>query len=75
MKGGILLVSENQFIESQKECADMLGMSLSEYQNYCENLKVPTNKANSNKNTQNKTLEILEFLGIEEQKLKCRKDY
>ena len=69
------MMSKKQFIESQKECAKMLGMTLSEYQQYCENLKVPTNKANSNKNTQNKTLEILEFLGIEEQKLKCRKDY
>ena len=33
-------MSEEQFIESQKECADMLGMSLSEYQDYCKNLKV-----------------------------------
>lgn len=35
------MMNEKQFIESQKECADMLGMSLCEYQNYCQNLKVP----------------------------------
>ena len=35
------MMSEQEFIESQKECATMLGMSLSEYEKYCKNLKVP----------------------------------
>lgn len=34
------MMSEKQFIKSQKDCAKMLGMSLSEYDNYCKNLKV-----------------------------------
>ena len=35
-------MSEREFLESQEECAAMLGMSLSEYQDYCKNLKVPS---------------------------------
>ncbi len=34
------MMSEKEFIESQKECASMLGMSLDEYQEYCKNTKV-----------------------------------
>jgi len=67
-------MSEKQFIESQKECADMLGMSLSEYQNYCENLKAPIAKENTNINSNDKTNEILEFLGMDKGVLKTRKD-
>ena len=37
------MMNEKEFLKSQKECAEMLGMSLSEYQEYCNNLKVPTN--------------------------------
>ena len=41
------MMSEKQFIESQKECAKMLGMSLSEYENYCKDLKVPKQTLNN----------------------------
>ncbi len=40
------MMNEKQFVESQKDCATMPGMSLSEYQEYCKNLKVPTSEAN-----------------------------
>ena len=67
------MMNEKKFLESQKECAKMLGMSLSEYQEYCKNLKVPTNKKNKTEK-ENKTLEILNFFGLSKNKLKCRKD-
>ena len=63
------MMTEKQFIESQKECASMLGMSLSEYQEYCKNLKVPKQKenlANEEENTSN----FLNFLNIEKNLLK-----
>ena len=41
------MMSEKQFIESQKECAKILGMSLSEYENYCKDLKVPKQTLNN----------------------------
>lgn len=68
------MMTEKQFIESQKECATMLGMSLSEYQEYCKNLKVPKQKeklASEEENTSN----FLNFLNIEKEQLKKRKDY
>lgn len=63
------MMTEKQFIESQKECASMLGMSLGEYQEYCKNLKVPKQKenlANEEENTSN----FLNFLNIEKNLLK-----
>lgn len=66
-------MNEKEFIESQKECAAMLGMSLTEYQEYCNDLKVPIETPESEvKNDQ--TLEILKFLGINKNKLKHRKE-
>ena len=70
------MMSEKKFIESQKECAAMLGMSLGEYENYCKNVKVPTNWDNNSYNEKNdKTRDLLKFLGIGEKLLKKRKDY
>lgn len=68
------MMNEKKFLESQKECAKMLGMSLSEYQEYCSNLKVPTNNKKSKAEKENRTLEILKFFGLSKNKLKCRKD-
>ena len=34
-----MILNEKEFIDSEKECASMLGMSLIEYQEYCDNLK------------------------------------
>ena len=36
----VVKLSEKQFLESQKDCASMLGMSLSEYEEYCKKIKV-----------------------------------
>ena len=68
------MINEKNFFESQKECADMLGMSLSEYQEYCNNLRVPTDNKKNKEEKENRTLEMLKILEINESKLKCRKD-
>ena len=67
------MMSEKQFLESQKECASMLGMSLSEYQKYCKNLKVPKQKDDLTKIKEGNTNDILDFLGINKSLLKVRK--
>ena len=57
------MMTEEQFIESQKECADMLGMSLSEYQNYCKKIKAPEN--DNEISVCDNTTQILKLLEIE----------
>lgn len=70
------MMSEKQFIESQKECASMLGMSLSEYEEYCKNLKVPKQTINEEKNEQIEyDNSILNFLGLTPKDLKTKKEY
>lgn len=64
------MMSEKQFIESQKECASMLGMTLSEYQNYCNDVKVPKIDVYKKQKYDNK---ILSFLGLKPKDLKKRK--
>lgn len=66
------MMDEKQFFESQKECAEMLGMSLKEYQEYCKNLKLSDDSLDSSENNTNK---MLDFLGIDRGALKTRKDY
>ena len=69
------MMSEKQFIESQKECASMLGMSLSEYEKYCKNLKVPTeSNIIENESNDDKTIDLLNYLEIDKNLLKRRKD-
>lgn len=68
------MMSEKQFIDSQKECASMLGMTLSEYQKYCKELKVPTQDDISDEQNDYDTNDILDFLGIDQNMLKKRKD-
>lgn len=63
------MMSEKQFIRSQKDCADMLGMSLNEYENYCKNVKV-VKKRNVK---QRKDDAILKSLGLTKNDLKVRR--
>lgn len=65
------MMNRKEFIKSQKECAEMLGLSLKEYEQYCKNIKVSNKikKANDRKNDDyNK--EILEFLKLDRSALK-----
>lgn len=64
------MMSEKQFIDSQKECASMLGMTLSEYLKYCKELKVPTQDDISDEQNDYDTNDILDFLGMDENILK-----
>ena len=66
------MMSEKQFIESQKDCASMLGMSLSKYEEYCKKIKVPKQKLSEEKIEYDNS--ILEFLGLTPEDLKVRKD-
>ena len=70
------MMNENQFIESRKECAGMLGVSLNEYLDYCKNIKIISNNEieNIQSNSEN-TEEFLKCLGISKDILKIRKDY
>lgn len=69
------MMTENQFIESQKECASMLGMSLGEYLDYCKNIKItPKNDIEGIQKEQKNTEKFLEYLGISDGVLKNRKD-
>lgn len=69
------MMTEKQFIESQKECASMLGMSLSEYLDYCKNIKItPRNDIDGVQKEQGNTEKLLKYLGISKDMLKIRKD-
>ena len=66
------MMSEKQFIESQKDCASMLGMTLSEYEEYCKKIKVPKQNLTEEKIEYDNS--VLEFLGLTPEDLKVRKD-
>ena len=69
------MMSEKQFIESQKECASMLGMSLSEYEEYCKNLKVPKDAMKADNEKKEYDNSILSFLGLTPKDLKTKKGF
>lgn len=64
------MMNKKEFIDSQKDCADMLGMSLSKYQKSIEKIKVPA-KQKTTPRTYNDS--ILEKLGLKSSDLKKRK--
>lgn len=67
------MMSEKQFLESQKECANMLGMSLDEYLDYCKNVKVISrNDIENVQKEQGNTDDILKYLSISKDMLKTR---
>ena len=68
------MMSEKEFIKSQEECASMIGMNLKEYQEYCSKLKVPINNINNEYEKEDRTLELMNYLGIDKSKLKKRKE-
>ncbi len=67
-----MIMNEKEFIDSEKECASMLGMSLIEYKEYRNNLKFVPNKEIKETEQENRTLEMVIFLGIDKTKLKCK---
>jgi len=63
-------MDEKQLLESQKECAKMLGMTFKEYKQYLKNVKVST----ASKSQQTQDNSFLQFLGLKETQLKLRKE-
>ena len=64
-------MDEKEFLESQKECASMLGMTLDNYQKYLKEVKVQDDDLIDESNTE----EILELLGVDKSILKIRKEW
>ncbi len=66
------MISENEFLEEEKDCADMLGVSIDEYHNDLKNTKLPKGeKQDDNYSFDNS---FLNYLGLDEECLKKRKD-
>ncbi len=63
------MMNKKQLLESNKECADMLGMTLKEYTNYLKNVKIN----NNNESQQMHNKDFLNFLGIKKENLKLKK--
>ena len=62
------MMNKKQFIESEKDCASMMGLSLKEYHKNIHNIKIPTTK----KKTKRYDNSILERLGLTTRDLKKR---
>lgn len=69
------MMSKKQFIKSQMDCASILGMSLSEYEDYCKDLKVPKEALKQNKKTRKYDNSILKSLGLTPKDLKMKRGY
>lgn len=65
------MISKKQFIREQKDCADMLGMSLKEYQEYIKNTKIVNKNEENEKVTYDNS--FLKSFGVGEEILKKRK--
>lgn len=64
------MISRKDLKNEQKDCAKMLGMTLSEYKKYCKKTKIcPTQQS---KTVTDNT--FLKMLGIDQSKLKLRKE-
>lgn len=63
------MMNKKQVAESQKECANMLGMALKEYKKYLKNVKVNENEKSQQDHVD---YDILKFLGIKRSQLKTR---
>lgn len=60
--------SRKEFMSEEKECAEMLGMTLKEYRNDLKNTKVSVYRS-----TKKKDNSILKLLGLNEKDLKTRR--
>lgn len=66
------MIHKNELIKEQKDCANMLGMSLNEYQNSLKNTKVHVKEKDISKVVYDNS--ILKSFGIKEEMLK-KKNY
>lgn len=61
------MMDKKQLVESQKECASMLGMTLNEYKKYLKKVKVNEKSQQTHEN------DFLKTFGIKKSDLKLRK--
>lgn len=66
------MLNKKQFLAEEKECAEMLGMSLEEYRNDVKNTKVPVHYSQEKEKIKYDN-SILRSLGLSEKDLKTRK--
>lgn len=65
------MLNKRQFVEEQKDCASMLGLTLEEYRKSLKNVKVgSSDEKRKNIKYDNS---ILDYLGIDERLLKKKK--
>ncbi len=65
------MLSRKEFLEEQKDCAKMLGLTLREYQESLKKVKLGTSDKKVEKEKYDNS--ILSFLGIDEGMLKKKK--
>lgn len=65
------MISKKEFQEEEKDCADMLGMTIDEYHLDLKNTKIPTKEKKSDNYSYDNS--ILDYLGFDESYLKKRK--
>ena len=66
-----MMLSKKEALADEKDCADMLGMSVEEYREYVNTVKIPVKQPNTEKKRDNS---ILVKLGLSMEDLKKRKE-
>ncbi len=66
------MISKDEFLKEEKDCADMLGVSIDEYRNDLEKTKIPQKEQNTNNYSFDNS--FLDYLGLDDECLKKRKD-
>ncbi len=64
--------SKKEFFEDEKDCADMLGVSVEEYRNSLKNIKHSSKETKSDNYSFDNS--ILDYLGLNEEYLKKKKN-
>ncbi len=65
------MLNKRELLTEEKDCADMLGMSIDEYREYVKNTKIPTKMRNNQRKKYDNS--ILSKLGLSTSDLKSRK--
>lgn len=65
------MLSKKEFLKEEKECADMLGLTLNEYRESLKKVKLGTSDKKVKKEKYDNS--ILSFLGLSSKDLKKRK--
>ena len=66
------MISKEEFLEEEKDCADMLGVSIEEYRSDLSKTKLPKGEKQCDNYSFDNS--FLNYLGLDEKYLKKRKD-